>query len=422
MLLGGGQGYQGQRYGMPGTLYLSDAGFYPPANNVLSGVELKIDGFDEWSPESLTIDSVRVVFPPCFELNVLNDLIISGTGGGLESSNTVITVGRDLNVQSTTPSFLFGGEVNVLDVARDMTVHGSAFHWYGVQAESSFLRIGGDCTITNGAMLNLYAAATNGAAPGYGARVDIGGALLVHANSWVAPNSHLTNGGSVFIEAHSVVLNAGGGIDADAKGFGAPGWNDPPTLTVKPGYGPGAGSDMTGGGHGGLGGAKSTGIRTGGAINDCERYPAYPGSGGATYGGDAGGRGGGLVWLFVERTLTLNGEIRARGNTTPLIPYKIDVGGGGAGGGVYLRSHRLEGNGAIMADGGVSNYTKSGGGGGGSGGSGGGGRVALWQQVDNYIGTISVEPGLAYDAVRTGTAGTIFRGVIPAPGTLMILR
>lgn len=422
ILLGGGYGASGSRYGMPGTLYLSDAGFYPPASNILKGGALLIEGFDQWSANSLTVDSGRLVLPPGFELNVANDLVISGVGAGLETSNATIVVGGDFVVGSLQPTFLYGGGNSSLDVSGSLLVNAGEFHWHGAQDPASLLRVGADCIVTNNATLSLYAAATNGISELPGARVEVGGTLIVYTNSWLMPYSQPTNGGSVFMATRVVELKSGGGIDADAKGFGAPGWNDPPALTVKPGYGPGAGRDMTGGGHGGLGGAKATGVRTGGAINDCERHPKYPGSGGATYGGDAGGRGGGLVWLFVEKTLTINGEIRARGNTTPTNPYKIDVGGGGAGGGIYLRSRRLEGNGAIMADGGVSNYERAGGSGGGSGGSGGGGRVALWQQIDNFTGIVSVEPGLAYDAARTGTAGTIFKGLIAAPGTLMILR
>jgi hypothetical protein len=411
----GGYGYNGTRSGEPGTLFMSDASFFPATNNVLHGGLLLIDGFTTWAPDSLTIDSGRAGFPAGFTLTVTNDLLITGTGGGLQTTNAVVNVGRDLLSDAVTPSMLYGGPRSTLAVGRDLIVQAGSFNWYGASTNTSLLGVARYCMVTNSGLLHLHAGETNGIAPAYGARVTVGH-MIMATNSWILPYSHPTNGGSVYIEAESVTCQAGGGIDADAKGYTSPGpWDSIP----KWGFGPGAGYLGGGAGYGGEGGASPTVGGTPGGTYGSSNAPADPGSGGGLYGGSAGGMGGGLVWLNVKKTLTVDGDIRARGNISPWVPYAVDIGGGGSGGGIYIRCKRLAGGatGRILADGGVSHYEQDW-----SGAGGGGGRIAVWREIDTYAGSSSVAAGLAYDEARTGAPGTIVWGQSRNPGTIIVIK
>jgi hypothetical protein len=418
--LKGGFGYNGTRSGMPGTLYMPDASFFPGTNNVLRGCQLMIDGFTSWAPDSLTINAGLVVLPEGFVLSVTNDLLLTGTGAGFLASNASVSVGRDLQHDTITPSWFYCGTGTILTVSRDLVVGRGAFNWYGGLTNKSRLPVGRNCLLTNGGSLYLNAGLSNGVAPHYGAWFTVVGNLVAYTNSWLIPVSHWTNGGSVYIEARNVAANLGGGINADVTGFGSPLWGS----GLYKGYGPGGGTSSGGGGYGGNGGSPGTGgSGSAGSSNGLERVDLIPGSGGGTYGGYAGGRGGGLVWLTAD-TVTVDGDIRARGNVTATSPYDVDVGGGGAGGGIYIRCVRFAGaaTGRLLATGGVPHYERSGAQGGGGGGSGGGGRIAVWRKFDTYSGTISIVPGQAYDALRTGLNGTVYWGDSRKNGTVISVK
>jgi hypothetical protein len=411
----GGYGYNGTRSGEPGTLFLSDASFFPATNNVLRGGQLLIDGFTSWAPNSLTINSGRAVFPAGFTLTVTNDLVLTGLGAGLQTSNAVVSVGNDLTSDTLTPSMLYGGARSTLSVGRDLTVKQGAFRWYGASTNTSLLSVARNCLVTNYGTLHLYADATNGVSPDYGARVTMDN-MIMATNSWILPYSHPTNGGSVYIEAESVTCQAGGGIDADAKGYGS---RAPYTSSLLWGYGPGAGNGSGGAGHGGVAGTPKHGGSAGGTYGS-SNAPTSPGSGGGNYGGAlGGGMGGGLVWLNVLNTLTVDGDIRARGNITYRNPYYLDVSGGGSGGGIYIRCKRVTGSatGRILANGGAGRDDQDW-----SGAGGGGGRIAVYWKSDSYAGSKLVVGGVAYDANRTGQAGTIVWSPLRNPGTFMVIK
>ena len=133
------------------------------------------------------------------------------------------------------------------------------------------------------------------------------------------------------------------------------------------------------------------------------RDPREPGAGGGS--SYSSGAGGGLARILAG-AVRLEGAILADG--AAVIGRN---GGGGAGGGVYLKADRLSGLGRISANGGASSYH----------GAGGGGRVAV------YYGTLS-----GFDAATQATAhggtggrtpgavGTLYFKANDAPGELRL--
>ena len=182
--------------------------------------------------------------------------------------------------------------------------------------------------------------------------------------------------------ARTMIVEAGGLISADGKGF------------VGDGAGPGSGTggdNGSGGSYGGWGGLGSDGNPPGGPYGSAE-VPNELGSGGTH-----GSRGGGRIRLTVD-TLQLDGEISADA------PKGNNYSGGGSGGCVYLDVGTLSGTGAISANGGdLGRYS--------SGGGGSGGRIALY--VDNYAGfdvrNVTVDGGAGHN---DGERGTIYPNMI----------
>ena len=375
-----------------------------------------IPGFTSWSPTQVAIDAGLVVFPDGIDLNVAGALSVDGNGGGIETTNSGLQVGGTFTMNGLYGiSHLRAGPGDTLGVA-DVAARRGDLHFWGAETNDTTLSITNDCVVTNGGNLHLHSGVTNGTDDIFGLLFSVDGDLTVSSGSALVPHSDMENGASVRMAAGNVTVQNGGAIDADAKGWrggqGTPSW----------GLGPGQGYSTGGGGYGGAGaiagpGGPGGGI-AGGTYGD-SNAPAFPGSGGGGYGGTAGGVGGGLVWLAVQRTLEVDGDIRARGNLTISNPWYIDVGGGGAGGSVYIRCQTLRGaaTGRIIADGGVARTSSAW-----SGGSGGGGRIAVWRSFDLYQGTASVEPGAAYDAARTGDVGTIVWGNQYDKGTLILVR
>ncbi|MDY6950658.1 MAG: choice-of-anchor X domain-containing protein [Thermodesulfobacteriota bacterium] len=155
----------------------------------------------------------------------------------------------------------------------------------------------------------------------------------------------------------------------------------------EPGY---TGHESAGGaGHGGGGGNGPS--SSGGATYGLVGQPTALGSGGVvSYGGHAGGIGGGAIKLDVSNTLTINGTVSANGGSS------TQYGAGGAGGSLWLFTDTLSGSGAITADGGSSNSTAKSGG-------GGGGRIAVYFSVDTSSITQTVSGGTGYDNGEPGT-------------------
>lgn len=171
--------------------------------------------------------------------------------------------------------------------------------------------------------------------------------------------------------------------------------------------GPGKGTDADGGaggaGHGGAGGVGYVASGAGGVVYDALTAPVELGSGGGRelHYNNAGGAGGGAVRLSVGGTLTIDGAVRANGNSGA-----NNGGGGGSGGSLYLTAATLAGSGTISANGGNgigsgSWYT---------GGGGAGGRVAIY--VCNMLFPTARITATGGTGHRPGGAGTIHQACL----------
>ncbi len=370
-------------FGEMGTLYLSDASFFPTPD-LRGGGQVTIPGFTHWEVPHLNAaagDEVRL--GPGLAITVTNDVLVSG-GGDLHFTNVTLNVGGDIAVRDAYSRLATRGHTAVV--------------------------CGGDLTITTNACMEVISGPTNETWVGYGSRLAVGGALtIVGPGSVFYPGSHPTNGGSLYMEMRDLILaDTSAQINANARGFGALTKASPSYIT---GYGPGTASYRHGASYGGWGEKRTTGGVSYGPYG-CSNAPAAPGSdAGRHWGNYVGGYGGGLVWAKVDRAAVVNGIVSANGgNGTG------SEGAGGSGGGIYVVCRRLEGTGLFRANGGNST----------SSGSGGGGRIAIWsQRRDGFGGTAVATNGVStatVTPVTPGGPGTVVWGLIPASGTLLLLR
>ncbi|MCX6873975.1 MAG: C-type lectin domain-containing protein [Verrucomicrobia bacterium] len=239
----------------------------------------------------------------------------------LESLTIGLTGAAVASVEVGSGVTLRGGQVSVRAAGRVWLAGGAEMEIAGT------LSLLGSNTI-------LHAACRNLAAPVWG--------------EWV--------GQGVFIRSGNLLIESGASMTADVEGYSAD-WN-------SRGRGPGAGGEVSGGGHGGYGGG-------GGTTNGLLETPIGPGTAGdgGVWGGSSGmfngngGTGGGALHLLVPGTVTLDGIISANGGNG-----SGEAGGGGAGGSLWLEAGTLTGTGALSANGGN----------GFRGYGGGGGRIAVY--------------------------------------------
>jgi len=253
----------------------------------------------------------------------------------------------------------------------------------------------GGITVTNGATLTIASGPTNGAWPECGAAVAAAGDITVAAGSWIVPVSDPYNGGSVRFRMTNLAVAAGGGFNADARGY-AGGKSAPPYY----GYGPGGGwcdwSYPSGGGYGGIGGRPYTVNGTNfGSVYGSASMPLQPGSGGAgnTGGGliRVGGAGGGLIWIEATNRVVIEGILTANGQNGRT--YSA----GGSGGAILILCKTISGSGMLSANGGNGMETGSG---------GGGGRIAVLYNPSEQAG-VSPAPAMRFaaNAGKRGSSG-----------------
>lgn len=402
--------------GQPGTVYLTDSSFYPSSNSLHGGV-VTIPGFMNWTVDNLVLSNDASSFPAGFSLTVSNDLAVRGAGGGLLLTNSMLSVGRDLIVDANYYGYsrICGGSTSRVWIGRDLVIRQKELTFYGTATNGDALNVGRDCVVTNGGVLRILAARTNGVAPSYGALLNVGGDLVIAGSSWVYPHSDNTNGGSALFKAANVrILATNSGFNASGLGFrGA-------VLGSWGASGPGAGAVYAGGGYGGRGGYINGGRGLGGAAYGDANAPVHAGSGGGPWvnaSGPNGGSGGGLVRIEALQTVTVNGEINVDGQSGTGINSLWS--GGGSGGGVYIRCRTFEGSsmGSVRANGGNGTTNNTSGG-------GGGGRIAIWRVKGEYLGSVSATNGVAGNATYTnsGLPGTIVWGQIPQPATVVVVR
>ncbi len=406
----GGRGYSySSDHGEPGTIYLSDASFFP-TTSVQGGI-VQIDGVTALTLPSLTISGGMFGVSEGTTLTVLTNVTTSGRGG-LFVYNCGVTIGGNLSAACSASDFgqseIYGGTTAPVQIGGNVSFDRARLHYANVDANIQSLLVGGNFTLTNGAPLYVSCGPTNGVAPAYGARVHVGGTWRVATNSTVSLQSHATNYSTPLFEVGDLLLAKGATIQGDGLGYP----NRAGQTSVQ-GYGPGGGQgggNAGGGGHGGKGG-NNTGSY--GKAYDVPQAPVAAGSGGGQsyWSNSNGGDGGSCLRLAAERTVTVNGTITMNGTAADHSNY-----GGGAGGGVYIRCRTFAGNGVIRAIGGN---------GGSVAGGGGGGLIAIWsQRRTGWTGTLADPASVAagtggYGAGATGSLKWID---IPATGTTFLLR
>lgn len=194
-----------------------------------------------------------------------------------------------------------------------------------------------------------------------------------------------------------MVIEPGGSINANARGYGA-------------GFGPGTGNleghspSGSGAGHGGYGGL-GTSNTIGGGIYGSILLPTDKGSSGSAGTGGVGGIGGGAIKLVVGGALQINGGIAADGANA-----NNSRAGGGSGGSVWLSAQTFSGTGSISVDGGAGEPIH--------GGGGGGGRIAVYFATNLFSGSIATRGGAGF---VTGGAGTLYRRNTNQPTGLVLV-
>ena len=302
-----------------GTLWVPDTALLDSTLSEEQFQDVRIVGLASWTLSSLSVSNCAVEFAEDgFALTVTGDLRIDSGG--------VLGIGSDS----------VGGQYT--------------------------LSCGGNLVLTNGGSLFVYSGVTNDAGPGYGALVEVTNAITVGPSSRIYPACHHADGGAPRFVAGSVTVAPGGGINADAKGFG---------FALGPGVG---GTGISGGtypggaGHGGGGGghgAGGTDSEGGGDPYGSVSVPLLPGSGGSCHSGhtNSAGTGGGVVWIEAAGTVTVGGTVSADGGDG-----HNRYGAGGSGGSVYIKCDTFGGptNGLLSVRGGsipVENNPCGGGGG-----------------------------------------------------------
>ena len=145
------------------------------------------------------------------------------------------------------------------------------------------------------------------------------------------------------------------------------------------GLGPGVGhiGGSSGGGHGGNGGQGESEPTAGRAYGAFLNPTTFGKNGGHSTFPHLGGKGGGRLYLKVSHTLTVDGELLAKGGD-----WRSVEAGGGSGGSILMNVYTIDGSGKIDASGGAGydgDYASHGGG-------GGGGLVTLYYKYDFFVG------------------------------------
>ncbi len=276
----------------------------------------------------------------------------------LASNFTAWTV-PSLTISNT--NIRFGEDGFALTVTGSLTIGTNGVLRIGAYSGNvqPALTCGGDLRVGNGGALHVYAAKTNAA--GLGASVDVTGALIVETNGWVYPYTHeyhpAGGGGAPRFKAGSLTVAAGGGFKAIGQGY---------RMQQGPNQGTQASQRSPGAGYGGRGGDHKITVGSGGGTNGLPLAPILPGSGSCR--ADSGS-GGGVIWIELSGTASVDGLLAADG---AFGFYNHQ--GGGAGGSVLVRASGIRaGTGSV--------WRAHGGNGRGDGGGGGGGRIAVWRRV-----------------------------------------
>ena len=378
---GSAGGYLGYGCGDLGTLYFPDTSLLNPANLTHSG-KLFIPNLNNWNVNSMTVSNGWLQFTQAgLQLNVTNNLSVIGFMGRLDAAGSMLFTNAS-----------GGSSVSLCE-------------YYSLLTNSPSIYVGGSMILTNGGVLALFSAATNGIVD-YGALLSVTNDILIYSNSWLFPYSHATNGGSVKIQCRNLnIVDTNAGINADFKGYIGS------FVISSAGYGPGGAPSSTydsgGASYGGFGGTSfdwgswpSIGYMPDGgpgSIYGSITNPLDAGSAGFNRGVAAYlGSGGGLVRVIATSNVLVNGIIKATGGSAL---GTINRDSGGSGGSINIRCGTFTGtNGLISANGGSANIFGSGG--------GGGGRIAIIY-TNNSLQRSMSKPMVTFSAMAgLGCGGT----------------
>ena len=343
-----------------------------------------------------------------------------------------VTVNGDLTLS---------GEDSRLEIGGGMTTNWDSRVVMYAGTNVNYLTVTGDLKLEGVSRLDIHAAATNGV-DRFGSYVKVGGDMTISENCFVYSWSDCENLGSPVFEVGSLNVMEGAVFSAYGRG-GRGSYHEKNTSYAsvyggqKNGKGPGSGSTLTGGSHGGMGGGAGTTTVAANTYDD-EFRPCMAGSGGSSYGNAwaISGAGGGLIYVSATNgVIRVDGTIDASGRHGSILGN--GYGGGGSGGTIFLEAKTFLGGetGQLIANGGdtkpsVSGATSL------RSGSGGGGRIAVWcgrpwgeglsdkkvvkstspitdfPKSMNYEGSYSVAPGEAFgeyaEERNQGYEGTVY--------------
>ena len=306
--------------------------------------------------------------------------------GDIDWTYGYVRFGATGAVVNVTGNLTLSGENSRLDLGGNyIRTDRTVIAYVDAGTEPLALNVGGDLTVTDGALLAVYAAQVNDEATEWGAEVSVVGELAVGAGGRIRPVSNYGYGGSPHFTVGSFALEHDGKVDATGCG-GAGGASTGTWKWMKSsidGIGKGASvNGHVGASHGGKGGNTANGgkVDTTAAKEpvDDPYAPRLMGAGSSTSGYSKGGDGGGVFCLKANGPVRVDGEIVADGlhnlvysTTTYFYCYSS-----GAGGAICLEGTTFSGaaTARLSARGGIASTGQTGV----SCGGGGGGRVALW--------------------------------------------
>ena len=340
-----------------GTIWINDARLLESLGTKISG---KIYGIDSLSLDSLTISNGHVRFAADgFKLSVAGDLVVQGASARLELGGPIETN-------------------RVYDI-----------NFIGFTAPE--LSVGGDFKIVEGARFDIWSAMTNETADA-GAKIAVGGELTVGgSSSRLIVSCDEVNGGAPKFTVGDFVVEEGGIVSSNGRGFGGGTSCGYGTQKSYKGKGPGGGDRIgnsgnvgqnkyIGGGYGGIGGWSVTGGSTSGLSYGDEWRPFLAGSGGAGQNwASVAGAGGGAIYVTASKSIRIDGSLSANGGQRYFADSSV---GGGAGGSIWLETPVFSGTGSISAKGEERTSQAA-------GGAGGGGRIAIWTGAVPYAGNVS---------------------------------
>ena len=231
-------------------------------------------------------------------------------------------------------------------------------------------------SLTLGDPLNKVTFAPNAVSGGMSLTVT--GNIAVDAGQLIFGGDTSTEFGTGYsIQAANISVAAGATLNADEQGFG------PGTGPSPGGIGPAGYWGASHGGYGGVQYGNWTVLQTPAPRYGSASHPTSLGSGGALL------AGGGALKLSASATIAIHGTLSASCTNQDSQCA--------SGGSIWIAGGTLEGNGRIMANGGLAKNVDGGAG-------GGGGRIDLSGAVNNFTGVVEAMFGGRFTG-RSGGAG-----------------